>query len=298
MKTRSLLLAFALLSLAPLAIGSTAPAIYKTLKTHRAQPAPVGNGPAIRAPAVGPDRKPEALRPSTLGAAAIVDRNVAARGGLKAWRGVNTLILSGQLEAGGVKNKPLPFVMEMKRPHKSRLEIRFQGKTAVQVYDGRQGWKVRPFLNRDEVEPFTPDEARLASTWAELDGPLVDYAGKGSKVEVKGMETVDGQDTYKLLVTLRDGAKRHVWIDAANFLERKIEGDPRKLDGRMHAVSIYYRDYGNEHGLMVPHTLETVVEGAHAAHKMNIEQVQVNAPLEDKRFTKPQLQVAAAQSAE
>src|SRR5437660_8854887 len=36
-----------------------------------------------------------------LSAAAIVDKNVAARGGLQAWRGVQTMTLSGKLGAGG-----------------------------------------------------------------------------------------------------------------------------------------------------------------------------------------------------
>jgi len=31
----------------------------------------------------------------------IINKNVAARGGLKAWRAVNSLTLSGQVEAGG-----------------------------------------------------------------------------------------------------------------------------------------------------------------------------------------------------
>ena len=30
------------------------------------------------------------------------------------------------------------------------------------MYDGTQGWKLRPFLNRNDVEPFTADEARSA----------------------------------------------------------------------------------------------------------------------------------------
>ena len=33
------------------------------------------------------------------------------------------------------KQVPLPFVLDMKRPGKSWVEIVFAGKTAVQVYD-------------------------------------------------------------------------------------------------------------------------------------------------------------------
>lgn len=229
-----------------------------------------------------------------LTAAQIVDRNVAARGGLQTWRAVNTLALSGRLEAGGTKNTALPFVLKMERPYRSRLEIQFQDKTAVQVYDGTQGWKVRPFLGRDEVEPFTPTEAKAAADWQALDGPLVDYAKKGTKVELQGMEPVEGHKAYKLKLTMKNGDERHVWIDASTFLERKIDGEPRKLDGRLRNVFVYYRDYKTDNGLTLPHILETVVEGGRQPHKMYIEHVVVNQTMEDSLFEKPRLAMAKA----
>jgi hypothetical protein len=243
---------------------------------------------------VGPAATSRAAKPANLSAAQIVERNVAARGGLDAWRAVNTLTLSGQLEAGGKKNPLLPFVMQMKRPRKSRLEISFQDQTAVQVYDGEHGWKVRPFLGRDEVESFTPAEAREAANWAELDGPLVDYAAKGTQVALDGTESVEGHPCYRLKLTLKGGAVRHVWIDAATFLERKIDGDPHRLDGRMRDVAIFYRDFKSENGLKMPRVLETVIEGGRQPHKMTIERVAVNQPLADSQFAKPGLAMAAA----
>jgi hypothetical protein len=43
----------------------------------------------------------------------------------------------------------------------------------------------------------------------------------------------------------------------------------------------------------VPHVLETVVEGVKQSHKMTIEKVAVNQPLEDSLFAKPQIKMAA-----
>src|SRR5262249_34985476 len=117
-----------------------------------------------------------------MSASQVVERNVAARGGLQAWRAVTTMTMSGQIDVGGTKPVKLPFVMTMKRPHKSRFELNFDNQIAYQVYDGAQGWKVRPFLGRNVAEPYTAAEAKSAAETADLDGPLIDYAAKGSQI--------------------------------------------------------------------------------------------------------------------
>ena len=258
--------------------------------------------------------------PAGLSATQIVDKNVAARGGLQAWRAVQTLSLEGKMGAGGnqramlhvpmanskevantlprrpAEEAQLPFLLEMKRPRKVRMELQFHGQTAVQVYDGANGWKLRPFLNRHEFEPFSQEELKIASHQEELDGPLVDYAAKGTRVELDGTETVEGHDTYKLKVIEKSGHTVHVWVDAKTFLETKIDGQPRTLDGTEHPVEIYYRDYRTVDGLQIPFVLETRVlpVGKNALglrdtpvppEKIVIDKVVVNPKLDEKLFS-------------
>lgn len=232
---------------------------------------------------VNADSRPASANVS---ATEIVDRNVSARGGLQAWRAVQTMSYTGKMEAGGKQNVQLPFVMEMKRPRKTRFEVEFAKTKAVQVYDGAAGWKFRPFLGRDDVEPFSPEELKSASMEFDLDGPLVDYTNKGTKVDLEGVEPVEGHDAYKLKLTMKGGLVRHIWVDTKTFLEVKIEGVPRRMDGRMRPVEVYYRDYRNVNGLMVPYVLETTVQGVKQSHKITIESVMVNPKLEDTHFSK------------
>ena len=225
--------------------------------------------------------------PAKLSATEIADRNVSARGGLQAWRAVQTMSYSGKMEAGGKENVQLPFVMEMKRPRKTRVEIEFANDKAVQVYDGANGWKLRPYLGRRDVEPFSADELKASSMEFDLDGPLVDHATKGIQVDLEGVETVEGHDAYELKLAMKDGQVRHLWVDTQTFLDVKIEGIPRRMDGKMQPVEIYYRDYMTVNGLMVPYVLETTVQGVKQSHKMTIDSVVVNPKLEDSLFVKP-----------
>jgi outer membrane lipoprotein-sorting protein len=265
----------------------------------------------------------ESKAPSvTLSAAQIVDKHIAARGGLQAWHEVRTLSVAGKMDAGtgdsaarsailakagagasvrrpaggaaAGPEKPtekpqvqLPFRLEMKRPRKCRLEIDFAGKTAVQVYDGQNGWKLRPYLDRNDVEPFSEQEAKAQSDTGELEGPLVDYAAKGTKIALEGMEPVEGHNAYKLLLTKKSGDVQRIWIDAQSFLDVKIEGIPRRMDGKMHKVWISQRDFRLVQGVMIPFVVETVVEGYRESHKMLIEKVTLNQKLDDAAFGKP-----------
>jgi hypothetical protein len=266
---------------------------------------------------------------SNLSAADIVNKNVQARGGLQAWRAVQSLSMEGKLGAGGNQRAPLPlpvpgsksgklpapprlkeeaqlpFEMDVQRPRKTRFQIQFNGKTAVQVFDGTNGWKFRPYLNRLDVEPFTPDELKASSMQPELDGPLVDYAAKGTRIELEGTEKVEDRDAYKLKLIQKNGRTFHVWIDAQNYLEAKVEGLPRRLDGVEHPVEVYYRDYRAVNGLQIPFVLETKVlpapkkasgirETPIPTEKIVIQNVVVNPKLDASLFQKPQPTAALA----
>ncbi len=269
-------------------------------------------------PLLAAERKTTAPR---LSAAQIVKKHVSARGGLQAWRAVQTLSLSGKMDAGAgdsvtrsvrvargpgaathktrreiaagahkgeaEKQVQLPFTLARQRPNKSRLEIEFAGKTAVQVYDGTNGWKLRPYLNRNDVDPFTPQEAKTEAENADMGDPLIDSAAKGTKVEVEGVEPVEGHDAYKLKLTTTTGTVKHIWIDAHSFLDVKVEGVPRRMDGRMRSVWVYQRDFRSVQGLMMPFVLETIVDGYPQTHKIVLDKVAVNPKLDAATFAKP-----------
>jgi hypothetical protein len=269
-----------------------------------------------------------------LSASDIVSKNVTARGGLQAWRSVKAMKWEGKMGAGGNQRAPiptpapgkkgmklptdprpkdevqLPFVMEMERPRKVHYELQFRGQTAVQTYDGVNGWKLRPYLNRLEVEPFTPEELKASSQQFELDGPLVDYVAKGTRIELEGTEKVESRDAYKLKLTMKDGHTVHVWIDAGTYLESKIEGQPRRLDGIEHPVEVYYSDYRPVNGLQIPFVLETkvlpITQAAPLTHaalstsssvipteRIVLDKVEVNPRLDESHFKKPDAQMAS-----
>lgn len=247
----------------------------------------------------------------TLTAEQVAEKNATARGGLSTWLSVQTLSMTGKMDAGRIKPpakqdvliengrrhkvaKPeedkvveLPFVLEMQRPHKTRLEIEFAGQTAIQVFDGTNGWKLRPFLGRREVESYTSEEMKIAAQQQDMEGVLIDYAAKGTKLALDGMGQVDGKEAYKLKLTMKDGEIKHVWVDAKTFLDVKMDGT-RKLSGKPRTVTTYFRNYKAVDGLQIPYLIETNVEGVRGSEKIHLDRVTVNTKLDTSRFTKPE----------
>jgi len=234
-------------------------------------------------------------------AAQIVERVIAARGGITAWRALQSITWKGKLGAGATTYEVvtkgrletkqrdeamLPFTFEYKRPVKTRLEIQFNGQTAVQVYDGNSGWLLRPYLGRTSWDAYSADQLRQAAVQPGIDGYLIDHATRGARVELVGKEKVEDQLNYKLKVTQKDGQVRHVWVNAQTHLESKVEGEPRRLDGKAHNVEIFLRDYRTEGNVVVPHLIETHVAGVPRPERIVIDSVTINPTLADNRFTK------------
>ena len=223
-----------------------------------------------------------------LSAAQIVEKNVAARGGLEAWRNIQSMVWIGHIERKQAAAPNLPFMLEVKRPNKTRFEIKAQNQTALRIFDGTRGWKQRPTSSgMPEIQPYTAEELRFAGDSQGIDGPLVDYQAKGVTVALDGVEEVEGHNTYRLAVTLPTGVSHHVWIDAQSFLDVKYDRKSRNAAGQSGTISVFYRDYKTIDGLQIPLTIENGTDTAKATDRMVIDRVMLNPPLQDTDFAKP-----------
>lgn len=223
-----------------------------------------------------------------LSVAEIVAKNAEARGGVDAWRKVDTMIWVGKIQSARVPTEAMPFMLEMKRPRKTRFELKAPTQQSVRAFDGKEGWKAHPGGNGvPDVQPFTADELTFAKDGEGLDGLLIDCEAKGIQVALDGTETIDGAKTYRLRVVMPSGAVRRVWVDAHSFLELRQDRDVRTAAGAGRTVHVYYRNYQTVNGVKIPMTIETGAQSGKGTDKMLIERIAMNEPLDDKRFARP-----------
>ncbi len=225
-----------------------------------------------------------------LSAPQIVEKNIAARGGLEAWRKIQTMVWVGHIESAHGPAPELPFVLLQKRPNKTHFEIKAQNQVALRVYDGTHGWKLRSLGNgKPELQPYTAEELSFAHDGQGIDGPLVDYQAKGVAVALDGVDEVEGRKAYRLSVKLPSGVAHHVWIDAQTFLDVKYDRESRNNFGQSGKLSVFYRNYKTIEGLQIPLTIESSGDMAKGTDKMVIDKVVLNPPLEDMLFAKPEI---------
>ncbi|HET6372969.1 MAG TPA: outer membrane lipoprotein-sorting protein [Candidatus Polarisedimenticolia bacterium] len=214
----------------------------------------------------------------------LIAKNAAARGGLDKIKAISSLRMVGKMTVG--PGMDAPFALEMKRPMFVRTEFTIQGMTGIQAYDGSTGWAVMPFNGNPEPEAMSADDLKEAEEQADFDGPLVDYAAKGHKVELIGKEKVEGTDAYKLKVTLKGGDVRNIYLDAEYFLEIKTDGK-RKMHGTEMEFESTMGDYKEVGGVMFPHAIEAGVKGSPQKQKLTFDKIEVNPALDDTRFKMP-----------
>ncbi|MBS0394666.1 MAG: hypothetical protein JSR54_08565, partial [Proteobacteria bacterium] len=178
------------------------------------------------------------------------------------------------------------FRLDLARPNKMRLDLTFQGATAIQAFDGKEGYTVQPSPRGAVARPFSPAQLRAAQAQLDLEGPLLAAAEHGTAVTLDGIDTVRGRPAYRLRLALQDGVTRHVWVDAQSFLDVKIDGE-RQIGERIWPVETFFGEFRPVGKVVVPHLTETAVAGVNTMERMRVVKVVLNRPLEDSRFTLP-----------
>jgi len=213
----------------------------------------------------------------------VIAKNVQAHGGMEKMKSVQSVRITGKLNAGGFR---AGFMQESKRPDKVREEQIIQRLAAVQAYDGKIGWQVNPFGGRRDAELMSQDDVKGLMIDADIDGPLVDYKEKGHKAELVGHDSVEGTDCYKIKLSLKNGDVRYYFLDTDSFLELKIETQS-SIRGTIQYSETYFGDYEEVNGLYYSFAFESGAKGDSNRVKFAVDKVEINVPLEDSLFSMP-----------
>jgi photosystem II stability/assembly factor-like uncharacterized protein len=214
----------------------------------------------------------------------IVAKYVETIGGMERIRAIQTIRRTGKYTGGG--GFEAQYVEENRRPNFVRQDFILQGMTGINAYDGSKGWKVEPWDGKKDPEPLSEEELKTIIEDSDFDGPLVDYAAKGIKVEYVGTEPVEGTDAYKLKVTLKSGDVRYYYMDTDYYVPIKME-TKRMVRGAEREYETILGDYKEAGGVYVPHSFASGVKGSTNKSVVTFDKIETNVPLANTRFFQP-----------
>jgi hypothetical protein len=220
----------------------------------------------------------------------IVARYVEKVGGVQKIEAVTTLKRTGKYRGfGGFE---ATFVQKNKRPNLAREELTYGGMTGVTAWDGKTGWKIEPWQGKKDPEPLGEDELKDIIEDAVFDSQLVQYTEKGNTVEFAGTEPVEGTDTWKLKVTLKNGDVSYYYMDTEDAVPIKIEMK-RTIRGAEREIFVLPGDYKVVNGWYIPHSYEQGRKGSSERQTVVFDKIEANAPMDDSLFHQPVVAPAA-----
>lgn len=205
-------------------------------------------------------------------------------GGKAKVQAIQSVRSTGRFNGGG--GFEADVVDEQKRPNKVRHDFMLQGFTAITAYDGKTGWRINPFGGKKDAEALGEDQLKQIIEESDFDGPLMDFATKGNKVEYVGREDYEGSDVFKLKVTLGDGTVKHYYLDTEYYLPLKIE--TRQI---IRGTEVEYDDilgnYKKVDGVYFPFSVENGPKGSQNRSTVTFSKIEINPPIDDARFAMP-----------
>ena len=211
----------------------------------------------------------------------LVARNLAARGGAEKLRSIQTMTMSGTISFGDASS---PLSVKVRRPSQIREDFKIDGSDMTRIYDSASGWEVHGEKVR-QLDGGELDNIREEGENA-IEGPLLDYAKKGSRIEALGKADVNGKAVYKLKITTNLGTSITQFLEASNYLEIHEEIE-RSVNGKPIIIVEDVGDYREVSGMKFAHRFVSGSKENPTASTLQIDTMQLNVPVDAAVFAAP-----------
>lgn len=180
----------------------------------------------------------------------VIDNYMKAIGGKEALRRVKDMKMSMTASAEG---QTIDMTIQRKVPNKLVITLGMSGFVMSQTkFDGEKGVVLDM---SGEVQPM--DEASL-KTFKDQAGIFeeIEYATIGTRLQLKGVEKVEGRDAYKIEVTTPSGIKTTDFFDKATWFKVRSVQIEQGEAGPVTSITDY-GDYRTVNGIKVPYLMKT-----------------------------------------
>jgi hypothetical protein len=212
----------------------------------------------------------------------VISKYVAFIGGEKQWKGVSTIITSGDYTYGGVA---FPFKAHSKAPNLYKFVVSLNGKYYAQAFDGKAGWKIDVFNGETAPTILNGKPAIAMANEADVDieDALIDYKNKGHQASMEGKDSVQGKRCFKIKFIRKNGGPEIYYFDekTAELVMKKAPAKNPELGGA--ELNILYSDYRFINEIKIPFKT-TIKTPDQTILTISITKAEINTAIEDTEF--------------
>jgi len=210
-------------------------------------------------------------------ASKIIEQYVKAAGGAKTLSRIQTLSLDGTFQ-GAASEKPGTYTLRVKLPNRYYTEVRSEGKTLIEAYNGKSAWHR---AESGEIATLLGSQALEIEAAAQYyNSRLLALSKKKIGAAYKGSVSLRGHDTFQIELTYPTGIQWQVFFDPQSHLivaeKATIAGVPRE---------IYYDDYRVVNGVKVPFKLE--IHRGSEMYTVSVTRAAINETIGERAFDFP-----------
>ncbi len=215
----------------------------------------------------------------------IINQYIIARGGKEKLNSIKSVYFEGTRQMMGNEVQVKVTRVDGKL---NRVDFEFGGNSGYTIITPDKGWTYIP-MRSDKPEEMPAARLKTMQDQLDIAGPLVDYAAKGYKAALKGKETVNGKEAYKIELTNAAGKDITYYIDTKTnlLIQTRQMSEAGRNGGEPAEIITDFSDYKEVSGVMFPQTIVTEGTGM-GAGSMTFDKIEVNILLMQD-FTSHQL---------
>jgi len=221
-----------------------------------------------------PSAKAQAV-PAGMTAQKVIDQYIDAIGGEKNLKKIKDITVKLSMEMQGMS---MNQVIYKKVPDKYAMEMSMNGNTIQKiVFDGTSGktsgMQGNADLTEDQIANLKYNNIPIV--------PDMQYSDEGYKLELKGMEEVDGQKAYNIMVTTPDGNQQQEYYSLDTGLKLRTVSTMSTPQGEI-TQTVDYSNYKEVDGVKFPFALKQSV--GPRSFDLKVDSITVNSDLPDDTF--------------
>jgi hypothetical protein len=210
-------------------------------------------------------------------ASKIIDQAVKAAGGAKALSRVQAFSVDGIIQDAG-SDKPGTYTLRVKLPNRYYTEVRTDGKTLIEAYNGKSAWHQTESGQFATLLGAQALEIEAAAQY--YNARLLALSKKKIGTAMKGPVSLHGRETFQVELTYPTGVQWEVFFDQQSHL---VVAEKASIAGV--SREIYYDDYREVNGIKVPHKLE--MHRGDAVYLVSVARAGTNETIGERVFDFP-----------